>query len=125
MRLRDDRGEVVISNMIAVPLMWLSIMTVVQLGLFAYAHNLANTAARQAARVASVDGSSSGEGAEVGRAFVSESSLWQAPPTVSVVRGDDQTVVVIVGRVVEIFPTPWDTVTAQASVPTEQFVPAR
>lgn len=124
-RLRDDRGEMVISNMLAIPLLWLGVMTVVQLGLFGYAHNLANTAARQAAQVASLDGSSSGDGAQVGRDFVSGTALWQSPPTVSVVRGDDQTVVIITGQVFEIFPTPWDTVTAEASAPTEQFVPAR
>lgn len=114
-----------ISNMVAVPLMWLAIMTVVQIGLFGYAHNLANTAARQAAQVAALDGSSSGEGVAVGTEFVADSWLWTTDPTVTVSRGDELTDVVVTGSVVKIFPVPWDTVTGEASSPTEQFVPAR
>lgn len=100
-----------------------SMLLVVQAAFVAHGHNVANTAARQAAQRAAALDTSVAEGEAYGQSFVAGSAVWSGTPLLTVTATDVETTATVVGEVVKFVPVPGPfIVEVSASSATERFV---
>ncbi|MFI5987007.1 TadE/TadG family type IV pilus assembly protein [Streptomyces sp. NPDC051555] len=86
-RLRNDRGALSLEAVILFPVIILVLLLVVALGRIGSAHNAVDTAARNAARAASLErtgGSASGAGQQMAHSVLSQQGLQCTATSVSV-----------------------------------------
>jgi Flp pilus assembly protein TadG len=120
-RLED--GNTSIENLIWMPLVFVVIFTIINVGFWYHAQNTARSIANSVVQVARIDGGSEAAGqaeASARLAQISEDVIEE--PSVSITRGTDQASVTVTGRVRSLIPGLTFPVRQTATGPTERFV---
>ena len=126
-RLRSQRGASSIEFVLYTPIMFLVIFTIVQFALVWHGNQVAAAAAREAARVARIEGGTPDALARAeaaGRRYVDAVGGDQlVDVTVTVTRAGDNVVATVSGRATEIIDDLTPRVSQTIEGPIEQFIP--
>jgi Flp pilus assembly protein TadG len=123
----DDRGIGTVEAVLTVPVIVLMILGAVQVGLWWYSRQLAETAAQEAARAARSYAASAGAGQAEGYSYLSKVDGGGAAlhnPSIQVTRGPQTVTVTVKGDIVSLMPWVSPTVTITVTSPVETYVPA-
>ena len=123
----NDRGFGTVEAVLTVPVIVLMILGAVQVGLWWYSRQLAETAAQEAARAARSYNSTAGAGQAEGYSYLSKvdgDSTALRNPSIRVRRGARTVTVQVKGHIVSLVPWVSPTVTITVTSPVETYVPA-
>lgn len=123
-RLRDDRGTVTAELLIATPLLFLLVLSVVQFALFEYAAHVAEAAAQQGLAASRVTGGTTDAGDTAAHALLGQiGSAVLSNEAVATTRGAITTTVTVSGDAEAVLPFFSLPVSVAASGVTEVFTP--
>jgi Flp pilus assembly protein TadG len=123
----DDRGIGTVEAVLTVPVIVLMILGAVQVGLWWYSRQLAETAAQEAARAARSYAAPAGAGQAEGYSYLSKvdgGGTALHHPSIQVTRGPQTVTVTVKGDIVSLMPWVSPTVTITVTSPVETYVPA-
>jgi Flp pilus assembly protein TadG len=123
----DDRGLGTVEAVLTVPVIVLMIVGAVQVGLWWYSRQMAETAAQEAARVARSYNATAAAGQAEGYSYLSKvdgGGTALQNPTIQVTRGATTVTVTVKGDVASLVPWVSPTVTITVTSPREAYVPA-
>jgi Flp pilus assembly protein TadG len=123
----NDRGFGTVEAVLTVPVIVLMIVGAVQVGLWWYSRQLAETAAQEAARAARSYNSTAGAGQAEGYSYLTKVDAGGTAlhnPSIQVTRGARTVRVQVKGDVVSLVPWVSSTVTITVTSPVETYVPA-
>lgn len=123
----DDRGFGTVEAVLTVPVIVLMILGAVQVGLWWYSRQLAETAAQEAARASRSYNATADAGQAEGYSYLSKvdgggSALHH--PSIQVTRGAQTVTVTVKGDIVSLVPWVSPTVTITVTSPVETYVRA-
>ena len=123
----DDRGIGTVEAVLTVPVVVLMILGAVQVGLWWYSRQLAETAAQEAARTARSYAATAAAGRAEGYSYLSKVDAGGTAlhhPSIQVTRGARTVTVTVKGDIVSLVPWVSPTVTITVTSPLEAYVPA-
>ena len=123
----DDRGIGTVEAVLTVPVIVLMILGAVQVGLWWYSRQLAETAAQEAARTARSYAATAAAGQAEGYSYlgkVDDGGTALHNPSIQVTRGAQTVTVTVKGDIVSLVPWVSPTVTITVTSPVETYVPA-
>ena len=123
----DDRGFGTVEAVLTIPVMVLMIVGTVQIGLWWYSHQLAQTAAQEAARTARSYLSTADAGQAQGYSYLNKVDSGGAAlhhPAITVTRGAKSVTVTVKGDIVSLVPFVSHTVSITVTAPIETYVPS-
>lgn len=126
-RAGDDRGIGTVEAVLTVPVIVLMIVGAVQVGLWWYSRQLAETAAQEAARAARSYNATAAAGTAKGYSYLSKvdgSGSALHNPSIQVTRGAQTVTVTVKGDIASLVPWVSPTVTITVTSPIETYVPA-
>lgn len=122
----SDRGFGTVEAVLTVPVIVLMILGAVQVGLWWYSHQLAQSAAQEAARTARSYLSSADAGQAEGYSYLNKVDSGGTAlhhPAITVTRGAKTVTVTVKGNVVSLVPFVSPTVSITVTAPIETYVP--
>lgn len=123
----DDRGFGTVEAVLTVPVIVLMILGAVQVGLWWYSRQLAQTAAQEAARTARAYLSTADAGRAEGYSYLNKVDSGGTAlnhPSIHVTRGAKTVTVTVKGDIVSLVPWVSPTVSIAVTAPIETYVPA-
>lgn len=123
----DDCGIGTVEAVLTVPVIVLMILGAVQVGLWWYSRQLAETAAQEAARAARSYAASAAAGRAEGYSYLSKVDAGGTAlrnPSIKVTRGAQTVTVTVTGDIVSLVPWVAQAVTITVTSPIETYVPA-
>jgi Flp pilus assembly protein TadG len=123
----DDRGIGTVEAVLTVPVIVLMILGAVQVGLWWYSRQLAETAAQEAARAARSYSATAGAGQAEGYSYLNKVDAGGTGlhnPSIRVTREAQTVTVTVTGDIVSLVPWASPTVTITVTSPVENYVPA-
>lgn len=123
----DDRGIGTVEAVLTVPVIVLMILGAVQVGLWWYSRQLAETAAQEAARAARSYAATAAAGQAEGYSYLGKvdgAGTALHNPSIQVTRGAQTVTVTIKGDIVSLVPWVSPTVTITVTSPIEAYVPS-
>lgn len=121
-RCRSERGDAAVETVLAVPVLMFLILMVIQAGLWFHGSQLVEAAAQEGVQAGRVETGSAAAAEARARQFVTDMSpSIAATAEVQVSRTADTTRVVVSGRVQQLIPGLWLTVSGAAEGTTERF----
>ena len=123
----NDRGLGTVEAVLTVPVIVLMILGAVQVGLWWYSHQLAETAAQEAARTARSYASTADAGQAEGYRYLNKVDSGGTAldhPAIHVTRGAKTVTVTVEGHIVSLVPWVSPSVSITVTAPTETYVPA-
>ena len=123
----DDRGFGTVEAVLTIPVMVLMILGTVQVALWWYSHQLAQTAAQEAARTARSYLSTADAGQAEGYSYLNKVDSGGTAlhhPAITVTRGAKTVTVTVKGDIVSLVPFVSPTVSIKVTAPIETYVPS-
>jgi Flp pilus assembly protein TadG len=123
----DDSGFATVEALFTVPVMVLVIWAAVQVGLWWYGRQLAETSAQEAARAARAYAATAAAGQAEGYSYLGKvdgTGTALHNPSIRVTRGAQTVTVTVKGEIVSLVPWVSPTVTITVTSPVETYVPA-
>jgi Flp pilus assembly protein TadG len=123
----DDSGFSTVEAVLTVPAMVLVIWAIVQVGLWWYGRQLAETTAQEAARAARAYAANAAAGQAEGYSYLGKvdgTSTALHNPSIRVTRGAQTVTVTVKGEIVSLVPWLTQTVAITVTSPLETYVPA-
>lgn len=123
----NDRGFGTVEAVLTVPVIVLILLAAVQIGLWWYSHQLAQTAAQEAARTARSYLSTADAGQAEGYSYlnnVDSGGTALHHPAITVTRGAKTVTVTVKGDIVSLVPFVSPTVAITVTAPIEIYVPS-
>ena len=123
----DDRGIGTVEAVLTVPVIVLMLLGAVQVGLWWYSRQLAETAAQEAARAARSYAATAAAGQAEGYSYLGKvdgAGTALHNPSIQVTRGAQTVTVTVKGDIVSLVPWVSPTVTITVTSPIEAYVPS-
>ena len=123
----DEHGISTVEAVLTIPVIVLIILGATQIALYYYSHQLARTAAQEAARTARSYLSTADAGQAEGYSYLNKVDSGGTAlhhPVVTVIRGGKSVTVTVKGDIVSLVPFVSPTVTITVTAPIETYVPA-